>query len=448
MQWLVYSFHGILLFQFLFIIFQYIISKKRDYLFYAIYILMSLLYFIYIHHYNWEHNAATNLQSIILKEFSQWLPILNIVIYSSFINSFLEIKKSFLGGYKVIHWIQRIILYYFIIDLFSILFFKKPLSPFVYDAGSVVMFFLIAYVLRGLLKRRNKLVNYILAGTGSVFLSLIFSTILIFKYKLVGAPLGHTPFLISYAGVVTELLFFSIALINKAAIVEKEKVDSLLALERVENEKRKLQLGIYEMRNKISSDLHDQVGSTLYSVSLYSQIAKTNSGQLNSNTAEMLNRIEDASRSMLAEMNDIVWTLNPVNDNLKKITERMESFAVSLCVPSNIQPNISFAYNPGTNVENMQIRKNLFLVFKEAVTNCVKYSGATNINIDGYEQQGALHLTIEDNGRGFDRKKIKKGNGLSNMENRVKEVGGSFQISTEENNGTVIYVSIPLPNNG
>jgi signal transduction histidine kinase len=91
------------------------------------------------------------------------------------------------------------------------------------------------------------------------------------------------------------------------------------------------------IRNKIAQDLHDSVGSTLSSISVYRQVAKIQHAKGNyTELDKVVQKIGDTSTEMISEMNDIVWTINPRNDSMEKILQRMESFAKPLLQTKNI----------------------------------------------------------------------------------------------------------------
>jgi signal transduction histidine kinase len=154
---------------------------------------------------------------------------------------------------------------------------------------------------------------------------------------------------------------------------------------------------------------------------------------------------------MISEMNDIVWAINPANDNMEKIIRRMESFARPLLAARNIQLHFNCADDVLKLNLDMEKRKNFFLVFKEAVNNAIKYSGASSISVSISMQQHLLHLQVQDNGIGFNKelemsaqKNSTGGNGLHNMQARAKELKGTLRIVTAPGRGTTISLQLPL----
>lgn len=206
------------------------------------------------------------------------------------------------------------------------------------------------------------------------------------------------------------------------------------------------------IRNKIAQDLHDNMGSTLSSISVYSQVAKIQQSKGNYQGLEhVLGKIASTSSEMISEMNDIVWAINPRNDSMEKILQRMESFAKPLLAVKNIQ--FSFRHSPEilqVNLE-MQKRKNFYLIFKESVNNALKYSGCTSLAVDINIRGNHLELSVQDNGAGFDKQQVDQssqslsGNGLRNMEMRASEMKGSCTIESQPGDGTRVRLRFPIP---
>lgn len=205
------------------------------------------------------------------------------------------------------------------------------------------------------------------------------------------------------------------------------------------------------IRNKIAQDLHDNVGSTLSSISVYSQVAKIYK-QTDKPAAlqDTLEKISETSSEMISEMNDIVWAINPRNDNMATILQRMESFARPLLASKEIRFHFDFP----EAMKNMQLdmtkRKNFYLIFKEAINNALKYANAKNIWVDISHHKRHIELKVKDDGIGFDtelpvQSGSLSGNGLRNIQLRAREVKGECSIISEKGGGTAIVLTIPIP---
>lgn len=198
------------------------------------------------------------------------------------------------------------------------------------------------------------------------------------------------------------------------------------------------------IRNKIARDLHDDIGSTLGSISVFSEAAKQLMEQEKGERAKaMLVKIGDTSREMIENMSDIVWSVNPKNDTAKHLVDRMRVFAGDLVASSEIQLHFNAAEQAEEVKLTMEQRKNIFLIFKETVYNSVKYSGCHNLNIDIKRNHKNLTFVIQDDGHGFDVNNYisKNGNGLKNMRFRAEEVNARFHIQSSAG-GTTTTVNI------
>jgi two-component sensor histidine kinase len=205
------------------------------------------------------------------------------------------------------------------------------------------------------------------------------------------------------------------------------------------------------IRNKIAQDLHDNVGSTLSSISVYSQVAKIYKEKGKQDELQhALEKISTTSGEMISEMNDIVWVINPRNDSMNIILQRMESYAKPLLNTQGI--HYKFEYDPELVRLHLQMesRKNFYLIFKEAVNNAVKYSGAKNLFIRIERRHQDVVLMVKDDGKGFDMAEAEEkakgslsGNGLRNMRVRAKEMKGALAINSEPGKGTAIELVFP-----
>lgn len=143
-------------------------------------------------------------------------------------------------------------------------------------------------------------------------------------------------------------------------------------------------------------------------------------------------------------MADIVWTINPENDQFEKIILRMRSFAYELLGAKNID----FEFVADDEVAKMKlpmnVRKNLYLIFKEATNNMLKYSNADKALYTITSEKNKLIMLISDNGKGFDSNQLTNGNGLKNMKMRASEIGAQFMIDSYPGKGTTIQLRVAV----
>ncbi len=206
---------------------------------------------------------------------------------------------------------------------------------------------------------------------------------------------------------------------------------------------------VITLRTKISQDLHDNVGAALSSISIFSQAAiqKSESGNI-ADSKNILERIGETSREVMGELNDAVWLINPLNDSLQKIIQRISNYALPLCRTNNIY----FEIKAAAPVENLDLsvekRKAIYLIIKEAVNNSLKYASAKKLIIQFEKNHNALHISIKDDGNGFAENNSSAGNGLNNMNQRAKDVKGKIDFISARQTGTEIILQVPLTNIG
>ena len=195
-----------------------------------------------------------------------------------------------------------------------------------------------------------------------------------------------------------------------------------------------------ELRNRIAADLHDEVGSSLSSIYLLSQMA--GKSQFDAK-GEILDTIKTNSKETMERMGDIVWMIKPNANEGEGLKYRMERFVNEICNSRNI--DCSFSADDLNELKlSMKQKKNTYLIFKEAVNNAVKYSETKKLDIKLIQQNKQLEMVIKDYGNGFDEKIVLKGNGLENMQNRAKELNGNLQLKSKPEFGTEIQLSFPI----
>jgi signal transduction histidine kinase len=205
-------------------------------------------------------------------------------------------------------------------------------------------------------------------------------------------------------------------------------------------------LAVEKIRGRVSRDLHDDMGSTLSTINILSSMAKAKLHTDTQKTAEYLSKISDNSQRMMEAMDDIVWAIKPDNDTMQKLIARMREFSTSVLDAKDIVLKFYADEQVMECKPDMEARRDLFLLFKEAVNNAAKYSGATHVHINIEKQANYLWLTVQDNGKGFDVKKADGGNGLGNMQRRAAALSGHLQVQSEANTGTIITLKVPLTN--
>ena len=158
-----------------------------------------------------------------------------------------------------------------------------------------------------------------------------------------------------------------------------------------------------------------------------------------------LQKIKDHSGHMMESMSDMVWAINPANDTLEKIILRMKEHAAEILEPTKI--NLYFREDGTLNDIKLNLgqRKDLYLIFKEALNNAVKYSEASEMHILLSRENNFMKMQIIDNGKGFETEKSYSGNGLRNMHSRALQMQASLKIQSIQGSGSAIVLQVHIP---
>jgi signal transduction histidine kinase/ligand-binding sensor domain-containing protein len=221
-----------------------------------------------------------------------------------------------------------------------------------------------------------------------------------------------------------------IALALAAVSAHRYRLRHALALERV--------------RTRIATDLHDDIGSSLTQIAILSEVVRRHMETDAAQAAPPLLRIADISRELVDSMSDIVWAINPRRDHLGDLTYRMRRFASDILPARNIEFDFQVPAAAEDTALGAEVRRQVFLVFKECVNNIVRHSGCRRAEFGLKVQQHRLLLWVHDDGKGLSVPGNGHGHGLASMEQRIRSLGGEWKISSEPGHGTAVSVSVPL----
>jgi signal transduction histidine kinase len=226
------------------------------------------------------------------------------------------------------------------------------------------------------------------------------------------------------------------------------QIGQLIERKRAEEELRRTReerlIELERVRKRIATDLHDDIGSSLTQISILSEVARQQIGHDNSPVTRPLSMIANASRELIDSMSDIVWAINPQRDHLTDLTQRMRRFASDVLTARNIDFRLSLPDAEQDIPIGANVRREVFLLFKETVNNMVKHSGCSVAEIEFQVEGDFLSLKFRDNGKGFDMTKESDGHGLMSMRERSRALGGDLEIASQVGQGTTVNVKIPL----
>ena len=219
------------------------------------------------------------------------------------------------------------------------------------------------------------------------------------------------------------LLLITAVIVAGIFLYNYYKISRLVDLERI--------------RIRIASDLHDDVGASLTEIALQADFIKAT--QRDNALSESLQQIGDMSRKIVTTMDDIVWSIDARNDTFGDLHDRMQDYANNVLTPVDIEPIFHFSGFESGKVMPLEIRQNLYLIFKEAVNNAAKHSKATRVEIIFIRLEQGFELIIADNGVGMPEHIRSGGHGMKNMKLRAARIHA--QIEIENKNGLKISIT-------
>jgi signal transduction histidine kinase len=203
-------------------------------------------------------------------------------------------------------------------------------------------------------------------------------------------------------------------------------------------------LAVERMRTRIAADLHDDIGSNLSKVTLLSEVVQREAGLAGTASGERLAAMASIAHESIESMADIVWAVDPTKDRLDDLVLRMRRFAGEQCAAAGISLTFDAPGEKGPLGLGADLRREVLLVFKEAVNNSVRHAQCSTIRVSVRVAAGRLTLTLADNGRGFVDTGDGDGNGLRSMHARAQRLGGELEVSAVSGGGTQITMSVPV----
>ena len=200
-----------------------------------------------------------------------------------------------------------------------------------------------------------------------------------------------------------------------------------------------------QMRDKIARDLHDDIGSTLSGINIFSKIALQKMNSDRKSSRELLEKISDRSEKTMDALSDIVWSINTRNDGMDNFLMKANEYLTELLEAQGIAYKFTIDPEMEHLKMGMMLRKELYLIFKEAVCNASKYAACSMILIAFMRHKDVCTLAIHDNGKGFDLDAISSGNGIDNMKQRAKKMNAVFHIESGRDAGTLITLRFNIP---
>lgn len=248
--------------------------------------------------------------------------------------------------------------------------------------------------------------------------------------------------LITAALLILAIIFFSIYKRNQLKREQLEKeIDLKDALAKIKTQNR-----LQEQRLRISRDLHDNIGSQLTFIISSIDNLKFISKDANEKLKSKLATISSFTGDTIHQLRDTIWAMNKSEISIEDLHSRILSYIekAKIAVPE-VKIDVNYDIDKNKSFSSL-IGMNIFRTLQEAINNAIKYSESNTIEITLKNKKNNFVATVTDFGKGFAINSVELGNGLSNMEKRMSEIGGTIKITSEEKKGTTIQLEVQLEN--
>ncbi len=441
-----YLIAGIMLMMILYSLAAVRLNRSKEFLYYAGYTFcMGLLLFL-------KSYLSYNFSKFNFYFESYWdllVLCMGVGFYFQFIRYFLDTKAK----HPLLEKTFRVseILIAILLTLYTLIYFFTTdfmwLDLFENITKQILLVIGIVFVIYGI-RRSDNLMKWLVWGNILLILFSIMSFILIITPFSVtrSAKFGFLNDALIYyeLGLALELIAFLMGLAykNRRDLVERTRESERL---KIENERKEMekQMAVLEAqqdeRNRISADMHDELGSGVTAIRLMSEIVKS---KMKEATLPEVEKISNSANDLITKMNTIIWTMTSSNDTVESLVTYMRTYAFEFFDSTNIDCKFNMPDAiPKVDLSGER-RRNIFLAVKEALNNVLKHSKATLVQID-VEVTNKLRITIMDNGLGIDLDRIRRfGNGLRNMQNRLENINGQFSIKNQQ--GTIAIFELTL----
>ena len=440
-----YLFCGLLLMMILFSLASFFQGANKEFLYYAGYAfflgLMLFIKAVYSYHTSWFGFFQETYLDYIMQSAGLFL-------YMLFMQKFLATGQNHPFLHKLYYTGVMILIVSMAVYTYAHYFTNNYALENRIENGTKILLLLVVVIFLVYSTRawNDRLLRYLFWG--NLFL-LIFS--LLSLLMLTGNIItGNLPAILKSSlfyyeiGLLIELIFFLLGLNhkNKRRLVAQARERERLKAKDQMNEYEK-EIAIYKAqqqeRERISADMHDELGSGMTAIRLMSEIARR---KMKENTPVEIEKISHSADEVLNKMNAIIWSMNSGNDTIDNLVSYIRAYAIEYFENTPINCKIITPEHIEPTELTGDKRRNLFLCVKETLNNVLKHSKATELKID-FKIDEALMIKIMDNGVGIDMQKIRQfGNGLKNIAKRMESIGGIYQI--ENNGGTVTTLRLPL----
>lgn len=425
---------GMIAMQAIYLFFQYLLFKKEEvlaFLFFTIGVTSFVALLI---------NSHNNLLTQLIGYEKMYPVAFGVLFFSSglyyrFTRFFIEAPLYHKGYNRIMKWAEALAYFAGLVFIAKVFFTNEsgyliPFGKFVFTINIPIQIYLVVYLLR-----TRKVINYLIV-VASLFMTTLFKAgIVPIAFKNLQGFEFQLRLHLLLIGLLISFMFFVFILIYNSRQRERQK--HFLEIQK----KEELEM----QRREISNDLHDDLGSTLGGLHVYSSIALKELQTGGDRVAYYLQKVSDGITMAMDNMGDVIWAVRNDQENEKSFSSRIKDFFIDVFDASKMECHYEVDQSTEKAITGILSRKYLLLIAKEAINNAIKHSNASKVYVRLYSVDDLMNLEIEDNGIGIDELDFQKGNGLTSMKERVQKLQGSLNINRSPLNGVKVTCTIPLP---
>ena len=417
-------------------LYLYTFSKKKEFLYFSLFLLLLGVNFFLNSTDLYEladHDGF--MYSIVYNLINTPLVIAANIFYVLFLKSFYYgITKNKLL-FNILRQVKNVLLV--ALALFFILYFCGVISNLLFNIlhllGIVVGIWLVIIIWRDKLPHKKLMVSAFISNLAGSLVTVCM--LLLQNTNSQHILVRDYPYVFIQVGLLFKIFFFNLAIFAKWIGLEKEAAIFEM----------RSQLAVEKVKSQISKELHDDIGSNLSGIQMYSYMARQEAQKGNSSGIfNALNVIESASGEVVNNLRDIVWAIQPGNDNLQSLSDKISEYALFMTTAKNIRLVSEYNQEKMEGIIHTEWRHQVFMIAKEAINNAVKHSGTSVLYLHTHRKENFFVLEIRDVGSGFMSNDNNPGNGLKNMQKTADEIGATLSMQAKEGKGTCISLQLKI----
>ncbi|MBL7829233.1 MAG: hypothetical protein JNJ57_21540 [Saprospiraceae bacterium] len=415
----------------------YVMYKDKMYLLYFAYVLVVLMREAY------NHSAVVSLFPVMQRHSISFLMVATYGMFYRYfirlweINSILDrITKWYLAGMFILVGIFTILVSYE----------QGPILKLVFTAVMISILVITALSAWVVISNFRKNIRARVVAIAFVPLAAAFILNLLRNINVI----PNFPFIQSAVmwGFIIEVLIFTVAFIKWHAAIESDRNVLQAKLNLEEKEKTiAIQAAEQRVKDRIARDLHDDIAASMSGIRILSKVAHQQFAEKIPEAGPLLEQINKSAQSTVESISDLIWSVKPHPDFLNDMADRLREYAGKVLEAQDIAYQINIPRSLPILDLDIEARRNVYLLFKEAINNAVKHSKCTQLDIQLSVDKKQISMLVKDNGVGFDYKsKLETGVGLglNNMSKRARDIGGDLKIASEPGKGTVVSFTLPV----